>query len=153
MYPPVGDEAIAGEIVELADRGPVGWCELVERFRGRGVSLNRLRRILQALVETGRLVELPCRLFTTHRYLEETPVDKLREEVAVKIKRLGLRRCGKPLTEPYRGIRIHITHSGEVRVEVEATTVARGLSEASKALERVDVERFTKHVREDRESR
>ena len=112
------DEAIAEEILGEAGKGVVSWRELVEKYRGRGVSLYRLRKILLALLSRNQIVELQCRLFTTPGYLEKTPREVLREQIASKIRELGLQKCGKPVGIPYEKITITITRDGRIGVTI-----------------------------------
>lgn len=115
---PVNDEDIEREIVEKAKSGLVGWRDLINICRSRGVSLSRLRKIIASLLSEERLVELQCRLFVAPEYLETTPREILREEIVSKIKELGLRKCGKPVGIPYEKITITISRTGKILVRI-----------------------------------
>jgi len=111
------DERIASEIVEkVSKEGLVSWQELVDMFRNRGVSTYRLRKILLTLLNMDEIVELPCRMFTTIEYLEETPKEALKNEIINKISNAGVRKCGKPLGTPYDEILISISRKKKITV-------------------------------------
>jgi hypothetical protein len=112
----VADEAVAAEIVNEASKGLVSWQDLVEKYKGKGISLYRLRKIILVLLSSRKIVELPCRLFTTYEYLEKTPKDLLRKEIEDKIRSIGLQKCGKPIGVPYERISISISRNRKIIV-------------------------------------
>lgn len=113
----VDDESIAGEILEkIKSSGLVSWRELVNMYRGRGISLYRLKKILLTLLNRGEIIELPCRILTTSKHLEKTPREALREEIANKIRSLRLRKCGKPIGTPYD--KISISRKGNINISI-----------------------------------
>ena len=116
----VDDREIVDEILSVANKEPLAWQELMV-FKKRGVSVYRLRRIILALLAKGELIELKCRLFVTKELLEKTPPKKLREMIVEKIRRLGLRKCGKPIGVPCEKISISITRNGTIIVNVPNT--------------------------------
>jgi len=113
------DESIAREILEaINSSGLVSWRELVNMYRGKGISLYRLKKILLALLNRGDIIELPCRILTTAEHLERTPKEVLREEIMNKIKSIKLRKCGKPIGTPYDKISISISRKGTINISI-----------------------------------
>jgi len=116
----VSDEDVASDILEkISTEGIISWRELVDMYRGKGVSLYRLRKILLILLHERKIIELPCRLFTTAVHLEKTPINILKEEIIEKIRRLGLRKCGKPISIPEDKVSVSISRRGAVSVVVQ----------------------------------
>jgi len=59
----VPDEDVASDILEkISTEGIISWRELVDMYRGKGILLYRLRKILLILLHERRIIELPCRL-------------------------------------------------------------------------------------------
>lgn len=116
----VEDEKIASEIVEKVRReGVVSWQELVGVFRGKGISLYRLRKILLNLVNSGAILELQCRLFTTREFVENTEMSVLVKRIVEKVSSLRLRKCGKPVGVPYKKISVSVSRDGKISVSAQ----------------------------------
>lgn len=118
IKPVTPPEEVATEILRMADSRVVSWRELICQYRGLGISTHRLRRIVLSLLYEGELVELKCRLFTTRSHIERTPEEILAEEIRDVLKRLNLRKCGKPLGNPYSRFAVKIRRNGKVDVYV-----------------------------------
>lgn len=116
LMEPVEEEEIATKIAEEASRGVVSWKRMLEMGREVGISSNRLRKIVLGLVSGGTLVELKCRLFTSKAFLESVDARTLAELIKTEVRRAGIRKCGKPLTPPKKGVRVVIAKTGAVRV-------------------------------------
>lgn len=115
----VEDEEIASEILDKAKKeGVISWQELVSMYRGKGVSIYRIRKIILFLINNKNLVELPCRLFTTRDFLENTEKTKLVKTIVEKVSSMRLRKCGKPIGSPYNKVSVSISREGRVTVVV-----------------------------------
>lgn len=110
----IEEEAVAEEVLRRASEGVVTWRELLEICYAAGISMNRLRKILLALIEEEKIIELKCRIFTSKKFLETTPTDKLLDHVKKAVLRSNIRKCGKPLGIPFKDINIIISKSGNV---------------------------------------
>ncbi|MEM1693979.1 MAG: hypothetical protein QW456_07220 [Ignisphaera sp.] len=103
------ENRIAEEILRKVSNDVVSWRELLELCRSIGISANRLRKILLSLIEEGKVVELKCRLFTSPKLVREEPREELAKKIKEAVARSRLRKCGKPLTIPYRDVSVVIT--------------------------------------------
>ena len=92
------DRELANEILRRASSSIVSWRELAELCRQRGVSLQRLRKVVKHLVDQGLIVELRCRLFTTKEYLGSRSAEELVAEIREKLSATGLKKCGRPIS-------------------------------------------------------
>lgn len=112
----VEEEEVVDEIRRRLADDVASWREIVEMCSGAGVSVNRLRKILLCLINSGEVVELKCRLFTSKEFLERAPKELLAERIREAVSRSGLRKCGKPLGIPMKCVSIIISKAGEVAV-------------------------------------
>jgi len=90
------------------------------------VSFERLFKIMQDLIRTGDIVELPCRFFTTPNYLMKITSNnpkELTEFIRIiqrKTKDLDLTRCSPSLVSPVNFVKIKIEKgSSDRRVLVQ----------------------------------
>ncbi len=118
------DSEIAKGILRIVEsKKVVHWREISGIIKQHyTVSFERLFKIMQDLIKRGIIIELPCRFFTTPKYLmklikSDSPRDLMEfiDLVKRKTKELDLTRCSPSLVNPVNFIRIKIERSSKDR--------------------------------------
>jgi len=124
----VSNEEFAKIVLEtVSAKKLLHWYEIRGLTNRYSISYRRLKEVLLNLIVTRKLLELPCRLFTTPTILLSCNDGELEGIIRRKICSLGIRKCGRPLSVPIRGIVVTVRKKGTI-ISVNRATILEQLN-------------------------